>query len=173
MLIYRFRDVRRSALCNLPVTDGTISAILGRTRDTDTTIRKSVYCQVLAKARSIGDSHADMHATGCAHPQNLTESQRELIIRNGLGDREPSVRAAASTLLVEWVNAIGLMAEEGDVKEHDRVEQPWDAKVLSMLTLLDLGEGTVAMDALSSLFTSMPAMFNHIQFSGTHRVHGT
>lgn len=108
-----------------------------------------------------------MHVPGPAHPNNLTEAQREMVIRNGLGDRESSVKAAASTLISDWVDAIDLMVEEGDVKEQDRVQQTWDAKVLLLLSLLDLGAGTGAMDALFSLFTSKPEMFNKITFQGT------
>lgn len=40
-------------------------------------------------------------------PLILSIAQREEVVRNGLGDREPAVRAAAANLIGGWVDAVG------------------------------------------------------------------
>ena len=127
-------------------------------RDTDTTIRKLVYSAILEKNVTVGDSDQ----MGPTHPRALTIAQRERIIRNGLGDREPSVRAAAASLLGRWVDV---------VEEQPRVEggeQP-DAKVESglveLLKMLDLAEQKYPVEAVLSILTSRPDIIQTMTFS--------
>ncbi|KAJ7178845.1 nuclear condensing complex subunit [Mycena crocata] len=89
-------DVRRAALVNIPVGPDSLPALLARSRDTETVIRKLLYSTVLEGA-----------ATDSAKPSTLTIAQRELVVRNGLGDREHTVRAAAATLIGTWIDVIG------------------------------------------------------------------
>lgn len=70
----------------------TLPILLTRTRDEDTILRKLVYRHVLAALPT---------------PLILSIAQREEVVRNGLGDREPAVRAAAANLIGGWVDAVG------------------------------------------------------------------
>lgn len=82
-------EVRRAALIHLPFTPATLPALLTRSWDVDAVTRKLLYSSVL---------------TRLAHPKQLTISQREQIVRQGLGDREEAVRLAAAKLLGSWVD---------------------------------------------------------------------
>lgn len=91
-------EVRRAALFNLPRTPAFLPHILMRTRDVDPILRRTVYHGPLSAAAL----NADM----------LSVAQREQVVRNGLGDREPSVRKAAAAMLAGWVDQV-----EGDLVE--------------------------------------------------------
>lgn len=91
-----YREVRRAALLNLAPSQKSLTVILSRTRDVDTTLRKIVYHHVLSNLK----------------PQLLSLAQREEVVSNGLGDREPSVRGAAAAMIGTWVDA-----KEGDLIE--------------------------------------------------------
>ncbi|KAF8647428.1 hypothetical protein AX16_006718 [Volvariella volvacea WC 439] len=133
-------EVRRATLLNIPVSQGTMNAILDRSRDTDTMIRKLVYHAVLQSHTKQGGSEV----MGPTHPRALSIEQRELIVKNGLGDREPSVRLAAGSLLGNWVDVVGEGAkldtrtasepvkneEVGDSKEGLAVEIEEDNKAV-------------------------------------------
>src|SRR6266571_8068840 len=114
---YPLSDVRRAVLVNVPVSKETLPAVLERTRDTDTNMRKAVYDSVLAKNVVQGDEKV----VGPTHPRALRIQQREMIVKNGLGDREPSVRAVAASLLATWVDAVEIDSEgannDGEVKK--------------------------------------------------------
>lgn len=88
------REVRRAALYNLPRTPETLPYILARTRDMDATLRRIVYIGPLS-TQSLPD------------PRVLSIAQREEVVKNGLGDREPAVRRAAAFMLGEWLTAAG------------------------------------------------------------------
>ncbi|TFK38229.1 nuclear condensing complex subunit [Crucibulum laeve] len=150
-------DVRRAILMNLTPNATTLPHILARTRDTDPTIRKVVYGTVLKDNLMQGEEEKTM---GPTHPRALTILQREQIIRNGLGDREPSVRAAASALLGLWADIVAMKSEEDQDQEDVSVERG----VLNLLELLDVGVSTVAADALLSIFTSRVDIFENIEF---------
>ncbi|KAG8947483.1 hypothetical protein FRC04_010664 [Tulasnella sp. 424] len=120
-------DVRRAALLNIAASKTTLDAILSRTRDQDTTIRKILYSHVLA---------------GLPHPKLLTISQREEVVKNGLKDRESTVRAAAGRLVGTWV----------DLFEGGLVE------LLKMFDLI--GSEEVAQEALLSAFITRPDLFD-------------
>jgi condensin complex subunit 3 len=87
-------EVRRAALYNLPHNSATLPHIMGRTRDVDPILRRTVY-------------HGPLSATALPDPRILTIAQREKVVQYGLGDREPSVRKAAATMLGGWVDQAG------------------------------------------------------------------
>ena len=150
-----YRDVRRAALLNIPLSPITMDAVLARTRDSDTIMRKLVYSAILNQ--HCFDS--DGAGMGVVHPRVLTIAQREFIIRNGLGDREPAVRQAAGSLLGTWVDVA-----RGDVK-NDKSKSLKD-DVLALLSLFDLMESTVAEDALLSVFDRRHDISDHLEFEG-------
>ena len=86
------REIRRASLVNLMPTPSSLPAILSRMRDVDATLRKIVYHHVLAELPS---------------PLVLTIAQREQICQIGLGDRDPTVRAAAGKVIGGWVECVG------------------------------------------------------------------
>lgn len=133
----------------------TIPAILARSRDTDTVMRRLVYSAVLGKNCTTEDG-----AMGPLHPRVL--AQRELIIRNGLGDREPAVRAAAGSLLGVWVEVV-----RGSTKEEEDSGGLMD-NVVALLALFDLQDNTVAEDALLSIFTTRVDIFDQLEFKGAY-----
>ncbi|KAG5353772.1 hypothetical protein C0989_002555 [Termitomyces sp. Mn162] len=151
-------DVRRAAVLNIPIDDTTIDAILDRTRDVDITIRKLVYSAILEKNVTVGDNDQIM---GPTHPRALTIAQRELIIRNGLGDREPSVRAAAASLLGRWVDVVGGQPEaEGEENPDVKVE----SGLIELLKMLDMAEQKYPVDAVLSVLASRPEIFQNMIF---------
>jgi condensin complex subunit 3 len=93
---------------------------------------------------------------GAAHPRALTIAQRELIVRNGLGDREPTVRAAAGKLVGAWVDAVGVGTKKGAVLED----------LLAFLGTFDLRESAVVEDALLSVFVTRVDVFDALEFDG-------
>lgn len=127
-----YREVRRATLLNIPITPRTFPAILSRTRDVDDLIRKLVYSHVISQI---------------PHPKQLTITQRELIVRNGLGDRQPPVRAAAAKLVSSWVDLY-----EGDIFEF--------------LKSFDLVVSEVSEDVLLSVFVTKIDLFNNLEFNG-------
>ncbi|KAA1474990.1 ARM repeat-containing protein [Dentipellis sp. KUC8613] len=141
-------DVRRAVLLNMPVSPTTLTALLARTRDIDTTVRKLTY-SVLENNITIPGTE---DAVGVTHPRALTIAQRELIVRNGLGDREPAVRAAAGKLVSAWVDAIS--AHKGSVLED----------LIAFLQTFDLAESQLAEDALLSVFVTRPEYFDGLEF---------
>lgn len=84
-------EVRRAALYNLPLSTATLPHILARTRDTDPILRRTVY-------------HGSLSTSALPDARVLSIAQREQVVRNGLGDREGSVRKAAAGMLGGWVD---------------------------------------------------------------------
>ncbi|KAF4564802.1 hypothetical protein EYR36_002742 [Pleurotus pulmonarius] len=127
-------EVRRAALLNTPVTDKTLPVILDRMRDVDPTVRKMVFAN-------------EEEVMGPTHPKAMKISEREMIVQNGLGDREVGVRSVAAKLLSSWVDAL----QEG---------------VLNVIGLFDLGgESEVPRDALLSIFETRPEIINELNFT--------
>ena len=90
-----------------------------------------------------------------------------MIVRNGLGDREDSVKAAARQLLGSWVDVVrsdGIKKDEG-VKSEGIIED-----LAAFLKLFDLTEDTIAEDALSSVLQTRIDIYEHIAFEGTSLV---
>lgn len=98
-----YSDVRRATLLNITASKDSLEAILSRTRDQDTTIRKILYAHVLS---------------ALPHPKLLSIAQREEVVKNGLKDREPSVRAAAGRLVGGWVDLLGGGLEEVCIQDR-------------------------------------------------------
>jgi len=137
--------------------------------DRDISVRKLVFTDVLKRFCTTKDDSGNV-AIGPTHPRALTISQRELVVKIGLGDREPSVRAVAATLIATWVDAIELKDENTD----DSIGEIEKKKVLKFLELFDLGGERYAVkanekfaeNALLSLFTTRPVLFDKISFEG-------
>ncbi|WVQ85926.1 hypothetical protein IAT38_008094 [Cryptococcus sp. DSM 104549] len=125
-------EVRRAALYNLPCNPTTLPHILARTRDVDPILRRTVYAGSLS-AEALPD------------PRILSIAQREEVVRNGLGDREGSVRKAAAGMLAGWV----------DMVEDD---------LLEFLSRFDVAVSEVAEDALISVFVTRPEIFGAVEF---------
>ncbi|OCH93098.1 hypothetical protein OBBRIDRAFT_725376 [Obba rivulosa] len=149
-------DVRRAALLNIRPTRDTLPVLLARTRDVDATIRKAIYLNIL-------DTNCMLESgtgVGFTHPRILSIAQRELIVRNGLGDREESVKAAAGKLMGTWVDVV---RAEG-VKNEDSEEKGIQADLVAFLKLFDLTEGTIGEDALSTVLGTRPEIFENLEF---------
>ncbi|KAK8850500.1 hypothetical protein IAR55_004418 [Kwoniella newhampshirensis] len=125
-------EVRRAALYNLPRIPATLPHILARTRDVDPILRRTVYAGSLS-------------AAALPDPRVLSIAQREEVARNGLGDREGSVRKAAAGMLAGWV----------DMAEGDLIE---------FLSRFDVVSSQVAEEALFSVFVTRPEVFQAVEF---------
>ncbi|KAH8989792.1 nuclear condensing complex subunit [Lactarius hatsudake] len=143
-------DVRCAALLNIPITVDTLPAVLARTRDIDTTVRRLVCGNILLAHVEPPDGALP----DAAHSRALTIAQRELIVRNGLADREPAVRATAGKLVGAWVDAVGVGTKKGAVLED----------VLAFLGTFDLRESAVVEDALLSVFVTRVDVFDALEF---------
>jgi len=155
--------VRRAVLVNIPIAKETLPAILDRTKDTDSNMRKAFYDSVMGKNVLQGDEKI----IGPTHPRALSIQQRELVVRNGLGDREPAVRAVVASLLATWVDVADMDSEnKRDSARDDKGGKDLERRVLAFLTLFDLAEGTVAADALPRVFQARVDIFDNIEFDG-------
>lgn len=85
-----------------------------------------------------------------------------MIVRNGLGDREESVKAAAGKLMGTWVDVV---RAEGAKKEED-AEAGIQANLVAFLQLFDLHEGTIGEDALSIVLATRPEICDNLEFPG-------
>ncbi|KZT24842.1 hypothetical protein NEOLEDRAFT_1134516 [Neolentinus lepideus HHB14362 ss-1] len=145
-------DVRRAVLLNTQINPVTLPNVLARTRDTDIVVRRLVY--TVLENHCIPPDEAASGALGATDPRVLSIAQRELIVRNGLGDREPSVRSATAKLICTWLEVVGLQVE-GDEPAKE---------VISFLRLFDLAENAIAEDALMSVFASRTDIFDNVEF---------
>ena len=144
-----FSEVRRVTLVNIPVNEQTVLNLIDRTYDTDATIRKVLYGSILPKLS----------------PRKLSMFQREFIVRKGLGDREPSVKAAARSLIATWMHALQPEVKVDCPKDGHGTKSTIEDEVVSMLKLFDLTQD-VAVDALLSVFTTEIEVFNNMEFNG-------
>ncbi|PSR90834.1 hypothetical protein PHLCEN_2v4803 [Hermanssonia centrifuga] len=157
-------DVRKAALVNLPPSPLTLAALLSRSRDVDPTIRKLVYSAVLEpncvinKPSSEGQEQT-VEGVGLTHPRVLSIAQRELIVRNGLGDREESVKAAAAKLMSTWVDVV----RPAEVKPEEG-QGVAEADLIAFLNLFDLVENSTAENALVSVFKTRVDLLDGLQF---------
>jgi condensin complex subunit 3 len=133
-------EVRRSALLCVPLSSANLPCILSRTRDVDPVIRKLLLSTVLPRLDS---------------PRQLTLSQREQVIADALGDREPGVRVAGGKLISEWFEFVS--SQTRCVTDG----------LVGFLELLDvIGGETVAVDALKSLFVTREDLLESVTFNG-------
>jgi condensin complex subunit 3 len=101
---------------------------------------------------------------GPTHPRALSIKQRELIVKNGLGDREPTVRAVAANLLATWLDVADVDSDAVDPSGGDK--ERFESRVLAFLNLFDLNEGEVATNALSRIFQAKADIIDNIEFDG-------
>lgn len=159
-------------LKNLPCSRETLDAVLERSRDVDTHIRKMVYTEVLEKYCIPVDPTLDKG--GYTNPRALKIAQRELIVKNGLGDREEAVKTSAARLLGKWLE---VLHEEGAKKEQNEDEnmkkeanEETIEQLVEFVTLFDLmestNETTAAEMALGSVFDTRMDIFEHLEFPG-------
>ncbi|KIK68654.1 hypothetical protein GYMLUDRAFT_92174 [Collybiopsis luxurians FD-317 M1] len=143
-------EVRAAILCNLPLNMNTLVGIIDRTRDIVSRIRREAY-DILKKNITVGEIKDEDLDKGLTHPRNLQLSQRDLIVRNALGDRDDSVRASASELLVKWVEAISLgTSVSNDGKDCESSLK--DAKLERLLSLFDLRSNEQVPGAIMAIF---------------------
>jgi condensin complex subunit 3 len=92
------------------------------------------------------------------------------VVRNGLGDREGAVKTAAGSLVGVWVDVVG--DEDNDdpksknAKEGEGKGKEIQRDVVALLKLFDLAEGTIAEDALLSVFKNRVDIFDALEFDG-------
>ena len=153
-------EVRRAALVNIHVTPDTIPHLLTRTRDLDSNVRKHTYSTVLERNCGIGEGE-DSKSVGNAHPRFLSIEHREMVVKHGLGDREPSVRSAAANLVGTWVD---VMRNPDQVVKNETPAQELEDIMLSFITLFDLQEVTIAEEALMSVFKTRAEIFDNLEF---------
>lgn len=135
---------------HLPVSAQTLPFLLTRTRDVDIVTRKLVYSSVLPHL---------------AHPKQMTIAQREQIIKDGLGDREPRVRLAAGKAVARWYDIAG--EEDGGGREDGLMQA-----LVRFLGVFDVLAGdVVAVDALSSIFVTKPETLGDVTFTGKQTAH--
>lgn len=106
--------------------------ILARTRDIDPVLRRTVF-------------HGSLGSASLPDARVLTIAQREEAVRNGLGDREPSVRKAAAAMIGGWFDQA-----EGDL--------------VQFLNRFDVVSSEVAEEALLSIFVTRPECLDSIDF---------
>ncbi len=102
-----------------------------------------------------------VEGVGLTHPRVLSIAQRELIIRNGLGDREESVKAAAAKLMSTWVDVV----RPAEVKPEEG-QGVAEADLIAFLNLFDLVENSTAENALVSVFKTRVDLLDGLQFGG-------
>ena len=90
----KHKDVRRAVLASVGVSAVTVPALVERTRDNAEEVRRTAFQTVAAKV-PLGD---------------LSIAARATLLRRGLGDRAPSVRAAAVSMLGMWLKGALLLA---------------------------------------------------------------
>lgn len=144
---------------NIPITPSTIDIILSRTRDVDAVTRKLIYSAVISGR--------------IEHPRQLSIAQRELIVKDGLGDREPSVRVSAGKVVTQWFDWV--IAPE---HQEEETEDDWQGddggvmkgliKFLGLFDVVGPGEA-VAVDALLSVLTNKNDLLGVFVFPGTGR----
>ena len=150
-----FSEVRRAALVNIPLVPASLDAILDRTRDVDPVTRKLVYHGVLQSK--------------LGHPRQLSIAQRELIVKNGLGDREPGVRVAAGKLVASWFDTAMAEAPKTEKSTWNGDDGGVMKGLIHFLGLFDvvgLGEA-IAVDAILSILTIRPDIPDVFTFEGS------
>jgi hypothetical protein len=92
----KHKDVRRAVVASVGVSSVTIPALVERTRDVAEEVRRTAFLTLAAKV-SLGA---------------LSIAARATLLRRGLADRAPDVRAAALVMLGKWMDgACGLARE--------------------------------------------------------------
>lgn len=86
------------------------------------------------------------------------------MVRNGLGDREGSVRKVAAGMLGGWVDHA-----EGDLLEVrlDTLTRSGANEIDQFLSRFDILSSQVAEEALVSVFVTRPELLDAIEFDGS------
>ena len=137
-------EVRRAALpgVHTQLDKRTLPVLLSRAKDPDTNVRRTIF-RVLK--------------TTSVPARSLSLEQRTLVVRYGLGDRSPVVKAEARKLLASWVDGTK------DLEEF--------------VSLFDLSVDKIAEDALGVVLAERPELLNDINLStgekrsGFHQLH--
>jgi len=97
--------------------------------------------------------------TKVENPKHLTVAQREHVVKDGLGDREDSVRAAAGKVVEAWFENIVLEGSGDGTVTGD---------IVGFLQIFDVvGSGAeTAANALQSLFVTRKRILDEIAFDG-------
>ncbi|KAE9396732.1 hypothetical protein BT96DRAFT_921993 [Gymnopus androsaceus JB14] len=151
-------EVRKAILMNLPINKETIPHILERSRDVDTSIRKMVY-NVLEKNVASGED--ETRTMGMTHPRALSIVQREMIVRNGLGD-------LAAKLIEKWVETADIRDQRADGGVEPPQEDSDDLGLLGLLKMFDLRTDKIVADALIRIFESNPDIMDGIAFTDAY-----
>jgi condensin complex subunit 3 len=140
---------------NIPLVPASLDVILGRTRDVDPVTRKLVYNGVLQ--------------TKLANPRQLSIAQREQIVKDGLGDREPGVRVAAGKLVASWFDTAMVEAPKTEKSAWNGDDGGVMKGLIHFLGLFDVaGPGeAVAVDAVLSILTIRPDIPDVFTFEGS------
>jgi condensin complex subunit 3 len=146
---------------NIPLVPASLDVILGRTRDVDPVTRKLVYNAVLQSKLS--------------HPRQLSIAQREQIVKDGLGDREPGVRVAACKLIASWFDTAMGEATKTQGSTWNGDDGGVMKGLIHFLGLFDVvGPGeAVAVDAVLSILTTRPDIPDVFTFEGSSVAHPT
>ena len=125
-------DVRRAALSGVhtPINKQTLPVLLSRVKGPDATVRCTVF--LVLKPTPVP-------------ARSLSLEQRTLLVRCGLGDRAPVVKAEACKLFAKWVDATQ------DLEEF--------------ISLFDLSSDKTAEDALGAILAERPELLNDIDLS--------
>ena len=131
--------------------------MLSRTRDVDGVTRKLVYAGALG--------------VKLAHPRHLSIAQREQVVKDGLGDREPGVRVAAGKLVAAWFDAVLADTAEDDSAYLSAWEGDDGGVMKGLVRFLGLfdvfGPGeAIAVDAVLSILTTRPDVPDNFVFPG-------
>jgi len=92
-------------------------------------------------------------------PKHLTIAQRERVVKDGLRDREDSVRVAAGKVVDAWFECIVSEGSGDGTVTGDVVG------FLQVFNVVESGAGTAA-DALQSLFVTRKRVLDEIVFNG-------
>lgn len=90
-------------------------------------------------------------------------------MKDGLGDREPSVRVAAGKLVAAWFEVVLAEAEEDREEEWQGDDDGMMKGLVKFFSLFDVvGPGeAVAVDAVLSIFTTRREVPDAFVFTGT------
>ncbi|KAG8801376.1 hypothetical protein FRC16_000632 [Serendipita sp. 398] len=135
----------------LPLNPTSLVILLSRCRDIDASVRKMAFrllSQIQARALSV--------------------SQRSTAVRNGLGDRDPQVRAEATKLIYRWAigcSAVDQFHPDTSKSAKTRVQASAKVDLDEFLDLFDLWDGEVAEEALRALIYKRPDLMDEVNLN--------
>lgn len=147
-------EVRKTLLLNLPLSKKTLPYLLERSRDTDATIRRTLYARVLP---TFGDF------------RHLSLSMREKLLRWGVRDRDEGVRKAAGRLFYDrWIEDCATsQAKEATNEDNEGMSASLPALVelLERIDVLNSGaDGGIAHEAMRFFWEGRPDYRDAVTF---------